>query len=218
MRWVVAGAALSGLVCSLAAAQTPRLELRGNWSLGISVGASSFSGASAEITPSGEGVSFAPYRPTMWGLMLSYGRQGLRAGFAMRYGQPGVRIRGAPSPVPDEEGTPIVLIAENAYHLSTFTGLLSAPLTRLRSGPVLRGSFGLGVERWASPGAPIRTLGATQLGLAAEAALSRAWVAALEGELGWTPASPFRKDELPEGFRARSTWRRSLAGSLVWRF
>lgn len=189
-----------------------------NWSVGISLGTASFSGASRQADGAEERLSFAPYRPTLWGLAFSYGGDRLRVGLAVRYGEPGIRIRGVPSPLPDEEGTPIVIVVENAYHLSTYTGSITSRLFRLARGPAVRGSLGVALERWAAPGAPVRTIAGGQLGVAAEVALSRAFVAALEGELGWTQASPFRREELPDGFQPRSTWRRSLAGALYWRF
>jgi hypothetical protein len=51
-----------------------------------------------------------------------------------------------------------------------------------------------------------------------EVVLTRAFVATLEGELGFTPASPFRKEDLPVGFKLLSAWRRTLAAGVYWRF
>lgn len=203
---------------ALLRAQSNAGLIRGRWSITVSVGAASFSGASRETVPSDDRLAFAPYRPTMWGIGLTYGREQVRIGVAARYGQPGLRIRGTPPGVEDQESAALNVLIENAYHLSTFTGSVSTRLRRLQSGPSVRASLGAGIERWAAPGAPIRTIGGGQLGLSVEAALGRGFVAELSGELGFTPASPFRKSDLPEGYEPRSTWRRTLAGGVSWRF
>jgi len=43
-------------------------------------------------------------------------------------------------------------------------------------------------------------------------------VAEFTGALGYTPRSPFRREDVPEEFRLRSTWRRSIMGGVGWRF
>ena len=192
------------------------LALRGRWALGLSLGVSSFSGVTDGTGPQGEAVSFTPYRPTMWGIAAARGKDRIRVLVAARYGQAGLRIQGVP---PSEEAASSVLvIAENAYHVAVFTGGVSSQLLRLRGGPSLRPSLALGVERWTAPGTPARTIAGGQAGLALEVILTRAFVGAFEGELGFTPASPFQATDLPEGYNVRSAWRRTLAAGVYWRF
>jgi hypothetical protein len=209
-----------GLLCWAVAspgnAQTC-VTLRGQWSLGLSVGVSSYSGVTEGIGPQGESVGFAPYRPTMWGIALTRGNERFRVGVTARYGQAGLGIRGVP---PAEEGpaSGLLVIAENAYHVAAFTGGISTRLLRLRGGPALRPSLALNLERWTAPGTPARTIAGGQAGLALEVVLTGALVGSLEGEVGFTPASPFQAADLPEGYRLRSAWRRTLAGAVSWRF
>jgi len=204
------------LAASTASAQS-NLTLRGAWALGLSVGVSNFSGVTEGTGPHGEAVSFTPYRPTMWGIVASRGRQRLRGWVAARYGQAALGFRGVP-PTEGEPTSGVLVIAENAYHITTFTGGLSTRLLRLRGGPALRPSLALNLERWTAPGTPARTIAGGQAGLALEVILTRAFVAALEGELGFTPASPFHSEDLPVGYHLRSAWRRTLAAAVYWRF
>jgi hypothetical protein len=203
-------------ITSTAVAQVD-VSARGRWAVGLSVGISSFSGVTEGSGLQGEAVSFTPYRPTMWGIAVARGGKGLRMGVTARYGEAGLAIRGVP---PSETGpaSGVVIIAEGAYHLTAFTAELSALLLRLRGGPALRPSLGIEVERWTAPGTPARSIAGGQAGLALEVILTRALVATLEGELGFTPASPFHAADLPEGYHVRSAWRRTLAAGLYWRF
>jgi hypothetical protein len=153
----------------------------------------------------------------MWGLVAARGQERARVSLAARFGQAGLAIRGAP-PAQEGAASGVLVIAENAYHVAAFTGGVATRLLRLRGGPALRPSLALNVERWTAPGTPPRTIAGGQAGLALEVMLTRAFVAALEGELGFTPASPFQSEDLPAGYRARSTWRRTLAAAGYWRF
>ena len=200
------------------AAQHAPAAVRGRWAIGISVGTSAYSGATGGPGPTGEQLSFTPYRPTMLGLVVSHGGAGFRMALMARYGEPALAVRGFP--VTDEgEVTPgVMLVAENAYHLGSLTLAASNRLLRLRGGPELRPSFGVSLERWSAPGSPVRTIAGGQAGVAAEVVLTGAFVVTIEGELGFTPSSPFRRQDLPEGFTPRGTWRRSLAAALYWRF
>jgi hypothetical protein len=191
---------------------------RGHWAVGLSVGTASFAGATRGIGPTGEALTFAPYRPTMWGIGVTYGGGGGRVGLSAKYGEPGLGFRGAPSATDGGPAQGLLLIAENAYRLASFTGSISTRLVSLRGGPTLRPSLGAVVERWSAPGTPARMLLGGQGGMALQFALSGAFEAAIEGELGFTAASPFRPEDLPEEFRATSTWRKSLAVGVYWRF
>jgi hypothetical protein len=214
-------AGLIGLFCFMlnasAASQTHSAPL-GRWALGVSLGVSSFSGVSEGTGENGERLSFTPYRPTMWGIAAAYGARAIRGGLTVRYGQAGLGIRGSPLLDDGEPSPPVLIIAENTYHVSAITAGLSTQLLRLRGGPFLRPSVAFAIEHWTAPGTPARTIAGGQAGLALEIILTRALVGTVEGELGLTPASPFRAEDLPEGYRLRSAWRRTLSAGVYWRF
>jgi hypothetical protein len=210
---IVALTLYSGLAAQQAAA--PRAA---RWAIGVSMGTSAFTGATGGSGPTGERLSFTPYRPTMLGLVVAHGGDGLRLALSARHGEPALAIRGLPATDEGEVTPGMMLVAEDAYHLGTFTLVGSDRLLRLRGGPVLRPSLGVTVERWTAPGSPVRTIAGGQSGVAMEVGLTAALSATIEAELGFTPSSPFRRQDLPEGFTPRSTWRRSLAAAVYWRF
>ena len=190
-------------------------SLAGQLSLGLSVGTSSFSGA-ARGGQDGEEVRFLPYRPTIFGVLVGWGREWLRLEGSVRYGEPGLALGGVPLGDSGESPGGVLIVSENAFRLATFTGGASLRLLRLREGPVLRVAGALVLERWSSPGSAARTVAGVQGGLAIDIALTGDFSARAAGELGFTAASPFRASDLPEGFTPRSTWRRSLAVAVVW--
>lgn len=189
----------------------------GRLALELTVGTSSFSGGAGGQGESGETLSFTPHRPTMVGLAASWGRESLRFEGAARYGEPGLALRGVPQAGVDGTGQQLVLVAENAFHLGSFFAGVSARLGRLRGGPTLRASLAFTLERWSAPDTPTRSIAGGQAGLAMEVALTGSLTARLTGEVGLTPASPFRAEELPEGFEPERTWRRSLNVGVAWR-
>ena len=187
----------------------------GQLSVGLSVGTASFSGA-ARDGGSSDAVRFLPYRPTSFGVLVAWGREGLRLEGSARYGEPGLALQGVPLAETEESPGGVLIVSENALRLAGFTGGASWPVLRLRGGPVIRAGAALVLERWSSPGSAGRTVAGGQGGLALEVALTAALAARADGELGFTPASPFRAGDLPEGFTPRSTWRRSLAVGVLW--
>jgi hypothetical protein len=212
MRWSPGWSILlcCGLVSSLQG-QAGSLRIRAKWRLGLSVGTARFAGAAAGTSQESDTLRIFPSGTTLWGLGAVYGQESIRFGVSVRYGQPGLAVRG-----PETSG--LLIIAQNAYHLGVFTASVSSHLLRLRGGPVLRPSVALSLERWTGVGSPTRSTFGGQAGIALEVGLTPGFVATLEGELGFTPASPFRKADLPEGFEQRGAWRRTLAGGLAWRF
>jgi hypothetical protein len=219
MRAPLLGLLVSALVLpGSAMAQRDREPIKGRWALSLTLGTSTFSGATEGTGPVGEPLAFAPYRPTMWGVGLAYGGEGLRTGLSLEHGQPGIGFRGVPLTESGETLSGLLIVAEDAFKLTTLTAELSHRLLRLRGGPSLRPSLGLVIERWSAPGSPNRTIAGAQAGLALEVMISRTFAAELSGELGFTPDSPFQQADLPEGFQQRSTWRRTLAVGLAWRF
>jgi hypothetical protein len=210
-------ALLQGALLPAASAQTAAPAPRSPWSFAASIGTSTFNGATAGVGDAGETLEFAPYRPTMVGISITYGREQLRIALAARHGDAGIGFRGVPLTDEGETLQGLLIIAEGAYSITSVATSASVRLARLRDGPALRSSLGLTMERWTAPGTPARMILGAQAGLALEIPLSRAFAATLEGELGFTPKSPFQLEDLPEGFRERSTWRRTLMAGVSWR-
>jgi hypothetical protein len=186
----------------------------GAWRVALTVGTSTFNGAAAGANESGDGQVFRPYRPTMVGVGLSYGRDRGRLALVAKYGQPGLGFRGVANQG-TEEATGLLIVAENAFHLATVTASAGTRVVKLRGGPMVRSSIGVTLERWSAPGTPTRTLVGPEAGLGLEFALSGSLLATMEGELGFTAGSPFQAGDLPEGFRLRSTWRRTLQAGIA---
>lgn len=189
--------------------------LVGQLSVGLSVGTANFSGA-ARSGGNSEEIQFFPYRPTTFGVAVAWGGSSLRLEASARYGEPGLALRGAPPANPDQRSGSVLIVSENAFRMASFSGGGSVPILRHPDGPLLRAGVALVLERWSSPGSAPRTVAGGQGGLAMEVALGSALAARAEAELGFTPASPFRASDVPEGFSPRSTWRRSLAVAVVW--
>lgn len=203
------------LVAGAAVAQTAAPGSGKAWGVTLGVGTSTFTGATASTDPAAGDLVFRPHRPTMVGLGVTYGREGMRIGLAAKYGQPGLGFRGVP-----EEGdlTPLLLVAENAFSLTSITASAGTRIATLRGGPALRSSLGVTMEVWSADGTPNRTVVGPQAGLGLEFEVAGSLVAQVDGELGFTPGSPFLEADLPEGFRRRSTWRRTLQAGLGLRF
>lgn len=200
-----------------ATAQSPEALRQGKLSVGLSIGTTVFSGAARGTGDLGEPLVFTPHRPTMLGVGVSYGRGRLRLEASARVGEPGLAIRGVPVFNESVAGKGVLIIVENAFRVRSFSAGASARLVRLRGGPVLRFSAETILERWSAPDEPVRTIAGGQAGLAMEVALTGSLAARAEGSLGLTPASPFRQEDLPAGFRQSGTWRRTLGVGVSWR-
>ena len=181
---------------------------------GASIGTSVFSGAARGTGDGGDQLLFIPYRPTMYGVSVAYGRNALRFEATVRAGAAGLAVRGGE---PSDGNESLLIVIENAFRVRALSAGLSARLGRLRDGPALRASAAVLLERWTSPETPARTVPGAQAGLVVEVALSSRLSAEAEALLGFTPASPFRAEDLPEGFRQSRTWRRSLGVGVSWR-
>ena len=182
---------------------------------GASIGTSVFSGAARGTGDGGEQLLFIPYRPTMYGISVAYGRNALRFEATFRAGAAGLAVRGTERSDVDDES--LLIVIENAFRVRAISAGASARLGRLRDGPALRASVAVLVERWTSPDTPARTVPGAQAGLVLDVALSSRLSAEAEALLGFTPASPFRAEDLPDGFRQSRTWRRSLGVGVSWR-
>jgi len=211
-----------GIACILlagtapAVAQTAGGHRPGGLSFGISIGTSTFSSAARGTGDNGEELLFIPYRPTMLGLRVGYGGDALRLEASAATGEPGLAVRGAELPG-EIDGAGLLLVSENTYRIRALSAGASVRLLRLRGGPALRGVADATMERWTSPESPPRTVAGGEAGLAVEVALTGSLSARVDGMLGYTPASPFREEDLPAGFLQRAPWRRSLGVGLQWR-
>lgn len=208
---------LQGALLSTVAAQPPASSARSPWAVGATIGTSTFNGATVGTGDTGEQLQFTPYRPTMLGIVVTHGRERMRLGLAARNGDAGIGLRGVPVSEEGQAPQGVLIIAEGAYSVTSLTASASARVAKLRGGPALRSSLGMTMERWTAPGTPARTIFGPQAGVSLEIGLSGAFFATLEGELGFTPKSPFKLEDLPEGFRERSTWRRTLMAGVSWR-
>jgi hypothetical protein len=212
---VLLGLVLLGhlVVATIAGAQAIPPAHDGAWRVSLTIGTSTFSGAATSTDESTGNLVFRPYRPTMLGVGLTYGRERARFGLFAKYGQPGLGFRGVPGGG-EASAAGLLIVVENAFHLASITASAGTRVARLRGGPVLRSSLGLTVEHWSAPGTPVRALMGPQAGLALEFTLTGSLFANIDGELGFTPGSPFQVEDLPDGFRLRSTWRRTLQAGL----
>ena len=196
-----------------AAAQRSQGPIR----LGVSVGTTSFGKAAEPIAVGNDKLQAMPYRTTMWGVTGSYGTGKVRVGLSATTGRPGLALRGNPTATPEEEGDALLIAGDNVFRLVSVSATASLSLTEFSAGPSLRPSLGLLLERWSSPGAPTQTITGGQAGMALEIPLTRSLSGRLLGEIGYTPGSPFHDEVVPEGFRPRSAWRRTLTGGVTLR-
>jgi hypothetical protein len=127
----------------------------------------------------------------------------------------GLRLRGAPDP--DNEAG-VVILSEDVFRLTTMALAGSAPVARLRGGPVLRLGGGVGLEWWAAENTPTRRILMVEGIACLEAAIAGPLVAQLAAGLGYSPASPFRTTDLPEEFSARAMWRKEITVGIGVRF
>ncbi len=212
MRRILSWITALALVPVTAAGAQPE---RGSLRMGFGIGTMAFGGAAEPIEDRGDNLRAMPFRPTMWGITISYGSAGMRVGLAAAYGQPGMAVRGNPPGTPDAAGDGLLIVADNAFRLTAFSATISTRLKHFSAGPSLRPSLGLLLERWASPGTPTQTLLGAGAGLLLEIPLTRSLSGTVLGEAGYTPGSPFRMTSLPDGFRSRSTWRRAISGGVM---
>ena len=218
MRTILLGLALGvGAIHTSAAQRRPAPSER-RWAIGLLLGTTAFSGATDATGPDGEKLTYTPYRPAITGLRVSHGGNGLRLGGSVQFGRPGLAFRGAPESGGSEGDAGLLVVGESVYHLWTFGARASTALLRLDGAASLRPSLGLVLERWSAPASPARVIAGGEAGLGLEVPLKGHLVAEFTGALGYTPRSPFRREDVPGEFRLRSTWRRSIMGGVGWRF
>jgi hypothetical protein len=131
----------------------------------LTVGTSTFNGAAAGGDQEASDLVFRPFRPTMFGLTLSHGRERLRLGLSAKYGQPGLGFRGQSE---EDDAESLLIVLEDAFTLTTFTASAGTRLLTLRGGPTVRSTVGLTLERWSASGTPTRVRVGPQAGLGLE--------------------------------------------------
>jgi hypothetical protein len=218
MRTILLGLALGVGVSHAAAAQRPPVPSGYRWEVGLLLGTTSFSGATDATGPNGEKLTYLPYRPAITGLRVSYGGGGLRLDASVAFGRPGLAFRGAQESGGAGPGAGLLVVGESVYHLWTFGARASTALLRLDGAASLRPSLGLVLERWSAPASPPRLIAGGEAGLGLEVPLKGPLVAEFTGALGYTPRSPFRREDVPQEFRLTSTWRKSVMVTASWRF
>ena len=218
MRGVLMSLVLVAVPIVQPAAQQRSTSSDRRWAVGLLVGSSSFSGAAEATSDSGERITFAPYRPSMTGLRITRGGNRLRLAASVQFGRPGLAIRGAQGSLEDGIQAEILLVGQSVYHLWSFAAGASTRLVRLAGDASLRPSLGLELQRWSASGSPALLILGGEAGLGLEVPLTGPFVAELSGAVGFTPSSPFRREDVPEEFRLRSTWRRTVAAAVYWRF
>jgi hypothetical protein len=189
------------LVLSLAGASR---EAPAQWALTAEIGAARFWGASAEI--GGGGLSFRPYRPTIFGLGIERQRGRLGLGVRLQYAGASLAL----------EGKDALAAVKGALDIYGFSPELSVVAKRFPSAVQLRLSGGPLVELWdVGTGASHTRVGA-QAGLGLHVPVSGRIIAGLRLNGAVTP-SPFTTGDLAAGYEPRTLWRRAMSVSLHYR-
>jgi len=191
----VVGALASAVPC------TPALS---QWALRADLGAARFWGGSVEI--GGQGRSFRPYRPTVFGVGLERKAGKFAVGMGLGYSKAALALEGADGLTAiDGIFTVYSLSPELVYQI---TRLGSVNQLRLHAGPLL--------EVWTvlAEGSETRAGGQAAL------SLSMPLGAKLEGSVTAGAAlipSPFARGQLDSGFERRALWRRRFAVGVAYR-
>ena len=206
----------AGFAAHPAAGQTRSAASPGKWSVGLSIGTSTFTGAAEGQSEEGDRLSFVPHRPTMISGRVGFGGR-TRVELALGYGAPGLALRGATVPEADAPGEDVLLVVEGFYDLYQVSAEASRRLAGFHGGPELRGVLGAFAERWSAGEVRSRVIGGVSAGFSLDLALSRRLAARAWAGLGYSPASPFNGGDLPEGFERRGTLRRLLSVGVDYR-
>jgi hypothetical protein len=186
----------------LAAGVTPP-RAAAQWSLGLDLGASHFTGASFDTSTGGSGISFRPQHPVVVSLRLDHARARVRFGLGVLYAGAG-------------------LVAENGDAAAVQKGFFSllelAPegsirLARSGAGTELRVHAGPLVDFWSVSEGTNRTRAG------AHAALSAGWpiggrMTGLVRVAAAFTGSVFDAGELPSELARRAMWRRTVSVGL----
>jgi hypothetical protein len=173
------------------------------WRAAISLSDARFGGTSADTSAGGDG-SFRPFRPTVLGLSIERGNDGLRWGVALRYASAAAALDATQATVVART-EPLTLVELRPF---ASIAIASAGSARVRAdaGPVL--------DHWRwSAGDPRTRLGA-EFGASLEAPLGRRAYALIRAALTFTD-SVLNAVDLPEEFERRMSVRRSVGIGLV---
>ena len=184
----------SGIWCSVAKAQ---------WSVGVEVGADRFWGGSRETAT--EHRSFRPYRPTTFGLGVVRGSGRLRAGIRFQYSSASLAL----------EGSDALVAAKGVFNVYTAAPELLFRLGRVASNELLLQGGPL-LEVWSMLEEESRTRVGAQAALSLRVPLGVRFAAAFTAGIALIP-SPFRAEQLEQGFERKALWRRRMAGGLDFR-
>ena len=193
-RFTVAVFALCSSVAVSAQAQ---------WVVGLEAGTEAFTGVS-RTTGTGPERALRPYRPAWGGLRAESPGSRLRFGASLLYASPDLALEAVDLAVVDRDDITTVL----GFHPGVMIRV-----AELRDGVALRAEGGLILEHWGFRDQAGRIRAGGEIGLSLEVGLGGRFSGVLGGYAGLS-ASPFRGEELPQGFEPRSAWRQALRGSL----
>jgi hypothetical protein len=179
-------------------------ETPAQWAVTAEVGAARYWGASAETN--GDGPSFRPYRPTVFGVGLERHGDQLGLGILLQYTGASLAL----------EGKDAVAAVKGAFDIYGISPEISLQLKRLDSGLQLRLSGGPLLEFWDIATYISHARVGAQLGLGVLLPLGGKIAAGLKAGLAVTP-SPFDQEDLGAGYEPRTLWRRGVSASLQYR-
>ena len=204
-RWTGPGAALVGLVAWFTSTPGPLAGQAPHWTAGVTVSGARFGGASAEASPSPDGLRFLPYRPTFYGVFVERGSV-IRVGLRLATGSPGVSLESG-APAGTGAAGRVRVVSDGAFNVGALGVSVSVPVIRAANGAALRLGVGGHWEHWSAAGNPGRGLAGLD-GLAlVELPLGKHWLTQVSTGVGFDPRSPFAAEDLPNGFRPVGMWR-----------
>jgi hypothetical protein len=179
-------------------------EASAQWALSAEVGAARFWGASAEI--GGNGPSFRPYRPTVFGVGLE--RRGARLGWGIRLQHAGASLA--------LEGKDALAAVKGVLDVYGIAPELTLLLKTFGNGVRLRLNGGPLVEFWDLGTDQSHAGVGAQVGIGLQLPLSGRFLAGMTASGAVSP-SPFDPADLGPGYEPRTLWRRGLSASLQYR-
>lgn len=183
------------------------------WLIGASIGAIRYWGGTSVARGENGELAFSPYRPTPIGIRVEVQTSRFRFGISLEYAEPGLGASAR-----DSAGVPSgTIVLENFLTSYTLTPQAGVRIARLAGGAPILAGLGLLLERWDVPGEPSRHRVGVAGTLGLELHLFGDFVGAATATVGWTPSSPFRREELPPPYRPASLWRRGITATLSYR-
>jgi len=188
----------------LAAGVTPP-RAAAQWSLGLDLGASRFSGTARDTSAAGPATA-GPGHPTTLALRVDRRSGSAGVGVSVLYASVGVT----------EENGDFAVVQKDLLTFVEVAPEVSWRFARTDSGAALRLHAGPVADVWHPDGSTSRTL------IGARGALSVEWPIAgrLAGSVhagAVVTGAVFEEDDLPAGFQRRATWRRSASVGLRYR-